>query len=149
MTDLILISKQPGIPRTVSETREAIMMQLVLATHAAAEKPVKNAITSSGVKDSFAMPVLNQLIAKGKILRRSTPTRKALTPEMVNKELYEELMKKTDVPLRSPLLEMEGMFTDISEMGLIRHADIFIHLQVLMSILTHLSSRSTRTCLVW
>ncbi|OJT07070.1 hypothetical protein TRAPUB_2102 [Trametes pubescens] len=99
----------PGRARTVSETREAIMAQLMLATHAAGEKPVKNAITASGVKDSFAMPVLNQLIAKGKILRRATTTRKALTPEMVNKELYEELMKKMDVPLCNPLLEMGGL----------------------------------------
>lgn len=84
------------------------MSQLVTATHAAGEKPLKTAITNSGVKDSFAMPVLNQLIAKGKILRHATPMRKALSPEAVNKELYDELMKKTDVPLQNPLLDMEG-----------------------------------------
>ncbi|KAL1938673.1 hypothetical protein VTO73DRAFT_11488 [Trametes versicolor] len=99
----------PGRARTVSETREAIMSQLAMATHASAEKSLKSAITASGVKDSFAMPVLNQLIAKGKILWRSTPARKALTPEMVNKELYDDLMKLTDVPLRSPLLDIEGL----------------------------------------
>ncbi|KAI0828596.1 hypothetical protein BC628DRAFT_1428616 [Trametes gibbosa] len=101
----------PGNARTVAETREAVTSQLVIATHAAGEKPLKNAITSSGVKDSFAMPVLNQLIAKGKLLRRATTTRNALSPEMVNKELYMELMKMVDseIPLRSPLLDIEGL----------------------------------------
>ncbi|KAI0829952.1 hypothetical protein BC628DRAFT_1314715 [Trametes gibbosa] len=99
----------PGRARTVAETREAVTSQLIIATHTAGEKPLKNAITSSGVKDSFAMPVLNQLIAKGKVLRRATTTRKALSPEMVNKELYQDLMQKTNIPLRSPLLDIEGL----------------------------------------
>ena len=79
-----------------------------MATHAAAEKPVKATITSTGVKDSFALPVLTQLIAKGKLLRRATPQRKALSPEVDNQELYKDLMQKHDVPLRNPLLDVEG-----------------------------------------
>ncbi|KAH9885843.1 hypothetical protein C8Q73DRAFT_814547 [Cubamyces lactineus] len=100
---------QPGRARTVPETREAITTQLMMATHAAAEKPVKAMITSTSVKDSFALPILTQLIVKGKLLRRATPQRKALSPEMVNQELYREVMQKNDVPLRNPLLDMEGL----------------------------------------
>ena len=81
-----------------------------MATHAAAEKPLKAAISASGVKDSFATPLLNLLIAKGKILRRATPTRKALNPELVNKQLYDELMKNTGKPMCNPLLDMDGVF---------------------------------------
>ncbi|KAI9000497.1 hypothetical protein BD414DRAFT_404535 [Trametes punicea] len=99
----------PGRPRTVPETREAVKSQLIMATHAASEKSVKSAITLSGVKDSFAVPVLNQLIAKGKLLRKSTPTRLALSPEAVNKALFEELMQKSSIPLRNPLLDMDGL----------------------------------------
>ncbi|KAH9899976.1 hypothetical protein C8Q73DRAFT_754715 [Cubamyces lactineus] len=99
----------PGRARSVSETREAITSQLVMATHAAAEKPLKAAISASGVKDSFATPLLNLLIAKGKILRRATPTRKALNPELVNKQLYDKLMKNTGKPMCNPLLDMDGL----------------------------------------
>ncbi|KAI0369657.1 hypothetical protein BV20DRAFT_945672 [Pilatotrama ljubarskyi] len=100
---------QPGRTRTVAETQQAIMSQLFQATHAAAEKPLKNAITSSGTKDSLAMPTINRLLALGKAFRRATPERKALTPEAVNKELHKELLKKRDVPLINPLLKMDGL----------------------------------------
>ncbi|TBU53792.1 hypothetical protein BD310DRAFT_951832 [Dichomitus squalens] len=95
--------------RPITATRDAIVAQLLLATHAAAEKPLKEAITASGIKDSLAMPMINRLIALGKILRRSTPTRKALSPEEVNNELYNELLKKKDTNLINPLLRMEGL----------------------------------------
>lgn len=86
------------------------MKQLVIATHAAAEKPLKQEITSSGVKDSFALPTLNFLIARGKQLRKATPHRKALSPEEVNKVLYDELMKKQkSSTLINPLLDLEGL----------------------------------------
>ncbi len=100
--------KQPGKARTPDETREAIMTQLVVATHAAAEKPLKNTITTTGVKDSLAMPTLNFLVAKGKLLRRVTDTRSALTPEEVNKQLSDELLKRGDAALFNPLLTMDG-----------------------------------------
>ncbi|EJF61701.1 hypothetical protein BD309DRAFT_824959, partial [Dichomitus squalens] len=95
--------------RSPGETRGAIMAQLIQATHAAAEKPLKEAITSSGAKDSLALPMINRLIALGKILRRSTPERKALTPEDVNRELSAELLRHEGVTLMNPLLDMEGV----------------------------------------
>ncbi|KAI0755371.1 hypothetical protein C8Q80DRAFT_1266837 [Daedaleopsis nitida] len=98
-----------GEQRTPQDTRESVKAQLVIATHAAAEKPLKQAITASGVKDSFAMPTLNFLIAKGKQLRKSTSSRKALSPEEINKSLYDELMKRQDAPLINPLLDLEGL----------------------------------------
>ncbi|KAH9920588.1 uncharacterized protein B0H18DRAFT_936500 [Fomitopsis serialis] len=97
-----------GRPRTVEETQQAVLQQLVDATHAAADKALKESISSSGVKDSFAMPVINRLVAIGKALRKSTPQRKALSPEAVNKHLYEELLKRKDLTVINPLLRMEG-----------------------------------------
>ncbi|CDO77550.1 hypothetical protein BN946_scf184912.g49 [Trametes cinnabarina] len=100
----------PGPTRTVAETREAVMSQLMAATHAGAEKRLKQQISSSGVKDSFAMPTMNYLIAKGKLLRKATTTRKALSPEEVNKALFADLMEKKETsPLVNPLLDMPGL----------------------------------------
>ena len=84
------------------------MKQLIMATHAAAERPLKQAITSTGTKDTLAMPVINRLIAIGKLLRRSTPDRKALPPEEVNKQLHDELLKKKDSTIMNPLLSIDG-----------------------------------------
>ncbi|KAH9946546.1 hypothetical protein B0H21DRAFT_808883 [Amylocystis lapponica] len=100
---------QTGRLRSVDETREAVLQQLVLATHAAAAKPLQEAMTASGVKDSLAMPIINRLVAIGKALRRSTSSRKALTPEAVNQTLYEELLKRRDTPVMNPLLGMKGL----------------------------------------
>lgn len=94
--------------RSPEVTREAVLSQLITATHAAAEKPLKEAITTSGVKDSLAMPTLNFLIAKGKTLRRATDMRKALSPEDVNRDLCAELLQKKDDTLVNPLLTMDG-----------------------------------------
>ncbi len=92
----------------VKETREAILRQLILATHASAEKPVKEAMTASGVKYSFAISIINDLIAAGKVLRKSTPTQKVLSAEVVNQLLTEEIKKYKDSPVMNPLLEMPG-----------------------------------------
>ncbi|THG93127.1 hypothetical protein EW026_g8024, partial [Hermanssonia centrifuga] len=96
----------PARPRVVKETREAILRQLILATHASAKKPVKEAMTASGVKDSFAISIINDLIAAGKVLRKSTPTQKALSAEVVNQLLTKEIKKYKDSPVMNPLLEM-------------------------------------------
>ena len=84
------------------------MKQLIMATHAAAERPLKQAITSTGTKDTLAMPVINRLIAIGKLLRRSTAERKALPPEEVNKQLHDKLLKRKDNTLMNPLLSIDG-----------------------------------------
>lgn len=82
--------------RKVDETRRAVIEQLILSTKAASEKTVKEAVTNSGVKDSFATPTITKLIQMGKILRRAAPGRKALTKEEVNQVLTEELKRNGD-----------------------------------------------------
>lgn len=101
---------QPGVFRTVEETRRAVIEQLIASTKAASEKTVKEAVTTSGVKDSFATPVIAKLIKMGKALRRVAPGRKALTKEEVNKVLTEELKKGgDDANFINPLLGIPGM----------------------------------------
>ncbi|KAI0644697.1 hypothetical protein C8Q79DRAFT_912903 [Trametes meyenii] len=100
---------RPGRPRTVSETRNTVMDHLIAATHAAAEKPLRDAITKSGIKDSLSMPIINRLVALGKVFRRSTPDRKAMTPEQVNQKLHAELLKNPEGMAMNPLLNMEGL----------------------------------------
>ncbi|KAI0689246.1 hypothetical protein C8T65DRAFT_731047 [Cerioporus squamosus] len=97
-----------GAPRSPEETREAILQQLTMATRAAAEKPLKEMITTTGVKDSFAMPIINRLLTKGKLLRKTTSARKGLSPEDVNAQLYADLMRKKDLTVMNPLLLMPG-----------------------------------------
>ncbi len=107
----------------VEETREAILSQLVLSTHASAEKPVKDAMTASGVKDSFAVSIIHKLIATGKELRRATLARKALSPDAVNSLLTDELKKYQGKPIMNPLLDMPGESPLLKreETGLIFH----------------------------
>ncbi|TFK45608.1 hypothetical protein OE88DRAFT_1715312 [Heliocybe sulcata] len=104
----LMMASTPGVLREAEKTREAIVRQLIMATHAAAEKPLKDAMTATGVKDSFATPLINRLIAMGKTLRRSTEDRAALTPEEVNALLTEELMKHKNAPVVNPLLTLKG-----------------------------------------
>lgn len=90
------------------------MQHMLLATHAAAEKPLKTAITASGVKDMFVTPLLNHLISLSKSLRRSTPQRKALPAQAVNQVLHAELLKHVNGPLMNPLLQMKGALSRTS-----------------------------------
>ncbi|KAF7790927.1 hypothetical protein EIP86_001886 [Pleurotus ostreatoroseus] len=98
-----------GRPRQVQETRDAILAQLCLATQAGGEKLVKESMTATGVKDSLANSIIQRLIAMGKALRRSTPTRKALSKEIVNQILSAELEKFPEGARMNPLLSMPGV----------------------------------------
>ncbi|TBU51623.1 hypothetical protein BD310DRAFT_791607, partial [Dichomitus squalens] len=98
-----------GQARCAAETRSAVLQQLIQATHAAAQKPLREAITSTGTKDSLALPTINRLIALGKILRKSNTDRKAFTPEEVNRELSAELLRNKHVTMVNPLLDMKGL----------------------------------------
>ena len=100
---------QPGARRQIEETKEAILRHLEMATHASAEKPLKEAVTASGVKDSFATPIINRLVAAGKSLRRATPSHPALSRDQVHQVLLAELAKCRDnMPVMNPLLDMPG-----------------------------------------
>ncbi|EPQ49937.1 hypothetical protein GLOTRDRAFT_97310, partial [Gloeophyllum trabeum ATCC 11539] len=103
---------RPGNARKVEETRNTILSHMIMATHAAAEKPIKEAVSSSGVKDSFATPIISRLIQTGKVLRKSNEQRKAVSPEEVNRILTEELKKHKDRPMMNPLLQLDGKFTE-------------------------------------
>ena len=111
-----------------------------MATRAAAERPLKEAITTSGVKDSFAMPIINCLLTKGKLLRRATDTRKALSPEDVNGQLFADLMKKKDVTVMNPLLSMPGISDHFSLRGHLIVTDLAL-MQDLMFTRIRLSNR--------
>ena len=92
----------------MAETRQAVLDQLLTATHAAATKPLQEAATRTGVKDSLAMPTISHLLAIGKALRRSTPLRKATSISDTERLLREELHKMNDSKLINPLFDMPG-----------------------------------------
>lgn len=79
-----------------------------MATHAAATKPLQDAATTTGVKDSLAMPTITRLLAIGKALRRSTPLRKATSIPETEKLLRDELHKMKDRKLINPLFDIPG-----------------------------------------
>ncbi len=74
-------------------------------------------MTASGVKDSFAISIIHKLIAMGKVLRRSTVARKALSPDDVNSLLTDELKKYQGKPIMNPLLDMPGESTMLKREG--------------------------------
>ncbi|TFK51166.1 hypothetical protein OE88DRAFT_1735116 [Heliocybe sulcata] len=98
----------PGLHRKAEETRNAILSHMIMATRAGAEKGLKDAVTSTGVKDSFATPIISRLIQLGKVMQRGTDLRKALSPEDVNAILTDELKKYKDLPTMNPLLLLDG-----------------------------------------
>lgn len=80
-----------------------------MATYAASEKRIKDAVTASGVKDSLATLIIDTLVAMGKALRRSTPNRLAMSADQVHTVLATELQKyKDSMPIMNPLLSMPG-----------------------------------------
>ncbi|KAH9927295.1 uncharacterized protein B0H18DRAFT_907557, partial [Fomitopsis serialis] len=100
---------EPGQPRNPVETRNAVLEQLSNATHAAASKPLQDAMTKTGVKDSLAMPVITRLLTIGKALRRSTPSRRPVSIVDTEKYLREELLKLKQSSIVNPLLDMPGL----------------------------------------
>ncbi|THG97104.1 hypothetical protein EW026_g4840 [Hermanssonia centrifuga] len=101
-------NRMPNPDRLLADGLEWECPPLIVFIDDVSEKPVKDAMTASGVKDSLAMSVIQKLIATGKTLRRSTPTRSALTPEAVNHLLTEELKKYRGKAIINPLLDMPG-----------------------------------------
>ncbi|KZP07064.1 hypothetical protein FIBSPDRAFT_914578 [Athelia psychrophila] len=91
-----------------AETRRQVIAQLQMATKAAAAGPLKKSMTSSGVKDSLAAPVISRLLRIGKTLRRGTEERKAVPVADVNRVLEEELRKFDQEKLVNPLLSVIG-----------------------------------------
>lgn len=79
-----------------------------MAMKAAAAGPLKKSMTSSGVKDSLAAPVISRLLRIGKTLRRGTEERKAVPVADVNQILEEELRKFDEEKLLNPLLSVLG-----------------------------------------
>ncbi|KII92050.1 hypothetical protein PLICRDRAFT_103500 [Plicaturopsis crispa FD-325 SS-3] len=94
--------------RKPQETRDIILNHVVMATHAAADGPLKESISATATKDSFAMPIITKLVKLGKALRKSTAIRSALSPEVVNEMLTAELIKHKDSPIVNPLFESPG-----------------------------------------
>lgn len=105
-----MLDVQPGVARNAEETRTAILNHFLLATQSGGEKPLKEAITASGVKDTLAMTIINMLIATGKELRRATATRSAVPAAEVNQILIDELKKYEGKPVMNALLMMPGPF---------------------------------------
>ena len=107
-TVLMLLLLQTGKARTPQETRDAVLRQLSLSTHAGASKRVQAVGTDEGVKDSLAAPVINRLLTIGKALRKRTTTHDPVAPKDVNAQLYAELLKTKETDIINPLLDMPG-----------------------------------------
>ena len=75
-----------------------------MATSPGAEKHVRDAITKSGVKDSFAMPIIEALISAGKKLRMQ----RIPHDEIVSQLSHDLEQKMNSHTLLNPLLLLDG-----------------------------------------
>lgn len=69
-----------------------------------------DAVRESGVKDSLAQPIIDNLVKLGQDLRKSVPDRQAHSPDEVQAILTDELRKAQGLGsgIINPLLAMDG-----------------------------------------
>lgn len=68
-----------------------------------------DAVRNSGVKDTLAQPIIENLVKLGQSLRKATPDRAAHTPDEVLSILTEELKKShSQGRVMNPLIDMDG-----------------------------------------
>jgi hypothetical protein len=94
---------QPGIPRTKEKTLEEVRRQVMLACAGVAQ-PVKDAQSSTGIKDAHAQQWIERILKQYKDIRQENPSR---TPADVEQELLEWTEKNMDI-IYSSFLQLDG-----------------------------------------
>ena len=103
---------QEGAPRNSSETAEHVFQQLMTALEPNVATTLNDAISGSGIKDTFAQPIIEHLVKLGQQLRKGSGDGSALSPGDVLTNLTEELKKIHTLSggaVMNPLLHMSGM----------------------------------------
>lgn len=105
---------QPGIPRNPEDTKKAINEQLERAAKPHAKEALKNLITETGLKDTFAASALNKLVESGlshqERIKREQPRLSAAARDAIVTELLQAELKdmRDKGELLNPLLSMDG-----------------------------------------
>ena len=103
---------QEGAPRNSSETAEHVFQQLMTALEPNVATTLNDAISGSGIKDTFAQPIIKHLVKLGQQLRKGSGDGSVLSPGDVLTNLTEELKKihtSSGGAVMNPLLHMSGM----------------------------------------
>ncbi|KAF7980223.1 hypothetical protein HWV62_39337 [Athelia sp. TMB] len=99
-----------GTPRSSRETQEQTFIQLVTALQPAAATTLTDSMRLTGVKDTLAQPVIDNLVKLGQNLRKAAPNRAAHTPDEVLSILTAELKKAQGLgAVMNPLVDMDGV----------------------------------------
>jgi hypothetical protein len=92
------------VQRKASETREEIVHQLDMAFEPASKTRLKDRQTATGIKDSLATPVINELVRLGAELRKEVKD-----PAKVHDALVNSIKKFDGQAPFNPLLFVPGM----------------------------------------
>ncbi|KAI9463504.1 hypothetical protein HD554DRAFT_2124595 [Boletus coccyginus] len=104
---------KPGIPRTPDGTRQTIKNQFENASLSGAATKIQASVSSTGVRDSLSLGILNTVVEMGKRLRKRGSGNAAMQEHEVKatleKELDELLGGRGLEDMINPLLGMDGM----------------------------------------
>ena len=106
---------QEGVPRNSGETAEHVFQQLMTALKPNVATTLSDAVSGSGIKDTFAQPIIERLVKLGQQLRKGSADGSMLSPGDVLTNLTEELKKihaSSGGAVMNPLLHMPGMNHD-------------------------------------
>lgn len=99
---------QPGESKNVQAVREIVTRQLELACMPGGEAQVKALNMQTGIKDSLATSVIEQVLQLGKELRRKQTGRRPMQEDDVQKVLHSIVENSLDKGGINPLLSMPG-----------------------------------------
>ncbi|KAF8438190.1 hypothetical protein L210DRAFT_3679452 [Boletus edulis BED1] len=104
---------QCGELRTPEDTRAQVKHQIELAKLSGGTEKVKNAVSKTGIRDNATAAIVDRLLALGKVLRKRTAGRPALSEAEVTARLNSELDallggQSLDDRI-NPLLGMQGL----------------------------------------
>lgn len=91
--------------------KEVILRQLELACLPGGESQIKSLTTQTGVKDSLANSVIDQVLQLGKELRRKQIGRPQMKEEDIQRVLKSIVQNSTSQGGVNPLLSLPGRFT--------------------------------------
>lgn len=106
----LIHSEQVGEPRNCKETAETTVEQLVTSTQPFVSTSLAETARKTGVKDTIAQPIIENLVKLGQELRKGTPEQAARSPDEIMTILADELTKAHHQGgVLNPLIDMDGV----------------------------------------
>lgn len=108
----LIVLYQAGELRKGSEAAEQTFQQLLKALEPNVVTALADSVKDSGIKDTLAQPIIDNLVKLGTQLRKTASGRDSLTPDIIQDILTNELKKangsKPGPNIINPLVMMDG-----------------------------------------